>query len=195
MMEWLMNMKHLVEQELTRKTEVFRETCPSTALPTANLTWLDLWSNPSWSGGGNGDSSHGDSPSIRSVLQNGALQKIVHMQNAILWEKTLGNSVTFFCFENWAQGYKNNMIHEYPVCHKWRIVDKMVNTWDAPLSDLPQENQAQGTPKASWHTLINVSHVMKNFIGNNTRLINNAVLFIGLLFLVKQRFTSWFSLP
>lgn len=45
---------------IEKKTEVFRDTCPSTTPPTANPTWLDLWSNPAWGGVGNGDSSHGD---------------------------------------------------------------------------------------------------------------------------------------
>jgi hypothetical protein len=44
--------------------------------------------------------------------------------------------------------------------------------------------------KVRWNTLKNVSHVMKNFIGNNRRLINTAVVFVGLLFLVEQKFTS-----
>jgi hypothetical protein len=84
-----MIMKQLVEQELAGKTEVLREACPSTTLPTANTTRLDLGSNPGRRGGGDGDSSQGDSPSIRSVLPNSAVQKRVHTQNVSLGQKTL----------------------------------------------------------------------------------------------------------
>lgn len=103
-----MTMKQLVKQELEGKTEELRENSSSTTLPTANPRRPELGSSPGRGGGGDGDSSKGDSPSIRSVLPNTILEKTVHTQNEPLGQKTLGNSVNFFCFKNREQGCKND---------------------------------------------------------------------------------------
>lgn len=61
---------------------------------------------PAW--GGKWWPSHGDSPSIRSVLQNFAIQKkIVYTQNMSHGKTTVGSLVSLFYLQNGVQGCKN----------------------------------------------------------------------------------------